>query len=115
MSMLATNVVIMLVRMAMAVSMVIVRVMIEMRVGVGVIFLRLLRHRSAEFGRWPLERAGRRDQAAPLHPQKPQADQNDQPIADRLDGVDGNIHSRRGRLQCCGRYAYECDRDKRLQ
>src|SRR4030081_1925034 len=48
------------------------------------------RHRGAARGR-AVERLPRRDEPASLHPQEPQADEDDQPIAHGLDHVHGTV------------------------
>ena len=72
------------------------------------------RDRGAD-GRGAMERAQRREEDPPFHPQQPDADEDDERIAQDFDQIDRPFHGRRGGVQQRGGDAHEHHRDQRLQ
>ena len=72
------------------------------------------RDRGAD-GRGAMERAQRRKEDPPFHPQQPDADEDDERVAHDFDQIDRPFHGRRGRVQQRGGDAHQHHGDQRLQ
>ena len=77
------------------------------------IIVMVRRHRGTDGG-GPVERVKEGDERAPLHPQHPHPDHDDERIADDFDHIDRTTHGRRGGAQQRGRDSDDDHRDQRL-
>ena len=72
------------------------------------------RDRGADCGR-PMQRARRRNEGAPFHPEQTKPDQHDQRVAYDLDHIDRAAHGPGAGIEQRGGDANEHHRDQRLQ
>ena len=109
----------MIVRVAVAVLvMTVIMIGMSMLVGMGMLMAVIVegmrRDRGAD-GRGAMERAQRRKEDPPFHPQQPDADEDDERVAHDFDQIDRPFHGRRGRVQQRGGDAHQHHGDQRLQ